>query len=107
MRGEGAARSIVASRAAGTAFGVGVSVGVVLSGWRFASAGALIAHFRDAGVTRHEHINGTLTAPSSRGGLGSSQILVEKSLRGWKEVEYEVVRDGVNNCITVCNMEVK
>ncbi|KAE8390768.1 hypothetical protein BDV23DRAFT_154316 [Aspergillus alliaceus] len=33
------------------------------------------------------------------------QILVEKSLRGWKEVEYEVVRDADNNCITVCNME--
>ena len=33
------------------------------------------------------------------------QILVEKSLKGWKEVEYEVVRDGANNCITVCNME--
>jgi len=35
----------------------------------------------------------------------SSQILVEKSLKGWKEVEYEVVRDGYDNCITVCNME--
>lgn len=35
----------------------------------------------------------------------SPQILVEKSLKGWKEVEYEVVRDGSNNCITVCNME--
>ncbi|CAM9724691.1 unnamed protein product, partial [Phaeothamnion confervicola] len=35
----------------------------------------------------------------------SSQILVEKSLRGWKEVEYEVVRDAADNCITVCNME--
>ncbi|OLL26831.1 Carbamoyl-phosphate synthase arginine-specific large chain [Neolecta irregularis DAH-3] len=33
------------------------------------------------------------------------QILVEKSLKGWKEVEYEVVRDGANNCITICNME--
>ena len=33
--------------------------------------------------------------------------MVEKSLRGWKEVEYEVVRDCVNNCITVCNMEVR
>ncbi|GFF49787.1 carbamoyl-phosphate synthase arginine-specific large chain [Aspergillus lentulus] len=33
------------------------------------------------------------------------QILVEKSLKGWKEVEYEVVRDAANNCITVCNME--
>ncbi|KAJ5787722.1 ATP-grasp fold subdomain 1 [Penicillium paradoxum] len=32
-------------------------------------------------------------------------ILVEKSLKGWKEVEYEVVRDAANNCITVCNME--
>ncbi|MDO4569552.1 MAG: carbamoyl-phosphate synthase (glutamine-hydrolyzing) large subunit [Planctomycetia bacterium] len=35
----------------------------------------------------------------------SNQILVEKSLRGWKEVEYEVVRDRYDNCITVCNME--
>lgn len=33
------------------------------------------------------------------------QILVEKSMKGWKEVEYEVVRDAANNCITVCNME--
>lgn len=49
----------------------------------------------DIGHTRHE-LDGT----------GSPQILVEKSLRGWKEVEYEVVRDCVNNCITVCNMEV-
>ncbi|RKU43585.1 carbamoyl-phosphate synthase (glutamine-hydrolyzing) cpa2, variant 2 [Coniochaeta pulveracea] len=35
----------------------------------------------------------------------SPQILVEKSLKGWKEVEYEVVRDAEDNCITVCNME--
>jgi len=35
----------------------------------------------------------------------SSQVLVEKSLRGWKEIEYEVVRDCYDNCITVCNME--
>jgi carbamoyl-phosphate synthase large subunit len=35
----------------------------------------------------------------------SPQILVEKSLRGWKEAEYEVVRDASDNCITVCNME--
>ena len=33
------------------------------------------------------------------------QVLVEKSLKGWKEVEYEVVRDSADNCITVCNME--
>ena len=35
----------------------------------------------------------------------SSQVLVEKSLKGWKEIEYEVVRDCYDNCITVCNME--
>ncbi len=35
----------------------------------------------------------------------SPQVLVEKSLKGWKEVEYEVVRDRFDNCITVCNME--
>ena len=35
----------------------------------------------------------------------SNQILVEESLKGWKEVEYEVVRDAYDNCITVCNME--
>lgn len=35
----------------------------------------------------------------------SSQLLIEKSLKGWKEVEYEVVRDKYDNCITVCNME--
>ena len=43
-----------------------------------------------------------------RGGLAASpigQVLVEKSLVGWKEIEYEVMRDGANNCITICNME--
>ena len=35
----------------------------------------------------------------------SSQCLIEESLKGWKEVEYEVVRDCYNNCVTVCNME--
>ena len=42
---------------------------------------------------------------SSRSLTLAPQILVEKSLKGWKELEYEVVRDKVNNCITVCNME--
>ena len=42
---------------------------------------------------------------SSRSLTLSPQILVEKSLKGWKELEYEVVRDKDNNCITVCNME--
>jgi len=35
----------------------------------------------------------------------SSQVLVERSMKGWKEIEYEVVRDAADNCITVCNME--
>ena len=35
----------------------------------------------------------------------SDQLLIEKSLKGWKEIEYEVVRDRFDNCITVCNME--
>ena len=35
----------------------------------------------------------------------TKQILIEESLRGWKEVEYEIVRDRYNNCITVCSME--
>jgi len=35
----------------------------------------------------------------------SAQLLIEKSLKGWKEIEYEVVRDRYDNCITVCNME--
>ena len=42
------------------------------------------------------------------GGLSASpisQVLLERSLVGWKEVEYEVIRDGADNCITVCNME--
>ena len=43
-----------------------------------------------------------------RGGLAASpigQVLLERSLVGWKEIEYEVMRDGADNCITVCNME--
>jgi len=42
---------------------------------------------------------------SARAFSYTSQILVEESLKGWKEVEYEVVRDKYDNCITVCNME--
>jgi carbamoyl-phosphate synthase large subunit len=44
----------------------------------------------------------------TRSGLSSSlshQVLIEKCLLGWKEIEYEVMRDAANNCITVCNME--
>ena len=46
-----------------------------------------------------------LTAQAEEAFSFSPQVLVEKSLRGWKEIEYEVVRDQYDNCITVCNME--
>ncbi len=46
-----------------------------------------------------------LRALASKAFSYSSQILIEESLKGWKEVEYEVVRDRFDNCITVCNME--
>ncbi len=34
-----------------------------------------------------------------------TQVLIERSIKGWKEAEYEVVRDAYDNCVTVCNME--
>jgi carbamoyl-phosphate synthase/aspartate carbamoyltransferase len=43
----------------------------------------------------------------SKAFASSPQVLVEKSMKGWKEIEYEVVRDVFGNCVTVCNMEVK
>ncbi|RHZ16100.1 hypothetical protein DYB26_000478, partial [Aphanomyces astaci] len=46
-----------------------------------------------------------LTQMAKKAFAGSPQILVERSMKGWKEVEYEVVRDSADNCITVCNME--
>lgn len=46
-----------------------------------------------------------LEALASKALAYSDQLLVEKSLKGWKEIEYEVVRDAFDNCITVCNME--
>lgn len=50
--------------------------------------------------------NGTELKEQAKKALSySNQILIEKSLKGWKEIEYEVVRDKYDNCITVCNME--
>jgi carbamoyl-phosphate synthase/aspartate carbamoyltransferase len=46
-----------------------------------------------------------LTALCNKAFATSPQVLVEKSMKGWKEIEYEVVRDCQDNCITVCNME--
>lgn len=48
-----------------------------------------------------------LSALCSKAFATSPQVLVEKSMKGWKEIEYEVVRDCRDNCITVCNMEVR
>lgn len=47
----------------------------------------------------------TLETIASRALHGAPQILVEEYLEGWKEIEYEVVRDAADNCVTVCNME--
>ncbi|KAM8810028.1 multifunctional protein CAD [Eudromia elegans] len=46
-----------------------------------------------------------LAALVSQAFAHTSQVLVDKSLKGWKEIEYEVVRDAYDNCVTVCNME--
>ncbi|MFT7803066.1 CAD protein [Arapaima gigas] len=46
-----------------------------------------------------------LTALVTQAFAHTSQVLVDKSLKGWKEIEYEVVRDAYDNCVTVCNME--
>jgi carbamoyl-phosphate synthase large subunit len=51
------------------------------------------------------HNEEELTKAADKAFSYTEQILIEKSLKGWKEVEYEVVRDQYNNCITVCNME--
>ena len=50
---------------------------------------------------------GQLRALCEKAFATSPQVLVEKSMKGWKEIEYEVVRDCRDNCITVCNMEVR
>ena len=47
-----------------------------------------------------------LKAPCSEAFATGPRVLVGKSMKGWKEIEYEVVRDCRDNCITVCNMEV-
>ncbi len=69
---------------------------VVRPAYTLGGTGGGIAHTFD----ELEHI--------ARGGLAASpirQVLLERCLLGWKEVEYEVMRDGADNCITVCNME--
>jgi carbamoyl-phosphate synthase large subunit len=55
-----------------------------------------------SGVCRNEK---ELTELATKSFTYTSQILIEEYLKGWKEIEYEVVRDKADNCITVCNME--
>jgi carbamoyl-phosphate synthase large subunit len=57
---------------------------------------------RGSGIARNE---GDLRRMATEAFTTSPQVLVEEDLTGWKEVEYEVVRDAADNCITVCNME--
>jgi carbamoyl-phosphate synthase large subunit len=57
---------------------------------------------RGSGVVRGE---AELKSRAAEAFASSPQILIEEDLTGWKEVEYEIVRDGADNCITVCNME--
>lgn len=57
-----------------------------------------------SGFAENEHELVEL-AEAALGAAGSPQILIDQDLRGWKEVEYEVVRDARDNCVTVCNME--
>src|SRR3989441_5530321 len=69
---------------------------VVRPAYTLGGTGGGIAHTFD----ELEHV--------ARGGLAASpihQVLLERSLLSWKEIEYEVMRDGADNCITVCNME--
>ncbi len=55
-----------------------------------------------SGFAEDEH---SLRELAAKAFAASDQILIDQDLRGWKEIEYEVVRDANNNCITVCNME--
>lgn len=57
-----------------------------------------------SGFAQHEE---QLRALCAKAFATSPQVLVERSMKGWKEIEYEVVRDCRDNCITVCNMEVR
>jgi carbamoyl-phosphate synthase large subunit len=54
-------------------------------------------------ATTQEELEGAATIGLAASPI--SQVLLEKSLVGWKEIEYEVMRDGADNCITICNME--
>jgi carbamoyl-phosphate synthase large subunit len=58
---------------------------------------------RGSGIVRRESDIDAALARAFAGGI--SQVLVEECLEGWKEIEYEVVRDARDNCVTVCNME--
>ena len=57
-------------------------------------------------IDTHTHTHTHMLRMYVQVSLSSSpQVLVEKSIKGWREAEYEVVRDAYDNCVTVCNME--
>ena len=72
--------------------------------WAFPSSSGPLIHLggQGSGFCSNED---ELVKLASKAFSYSPQILVEESLKGWKEIEYEVVRDCYDNCITVCNME--
>jgi len=90
------ARSIAAdspSEALAAARAIGLPV-ILRSGFSLGGQGSSIVH-----------VEQELPACIARAFIGSPQVLVEECLSGWKEIEYEVVRDAADNCIAVCNME--
>ncbi len=86
-----AAKSVASAVAAGRKIGFPV---MVRAGFALGGLGS--------GIAKNEQQLKTIAVQALS---QAPQILVEESLYGWKEVEYEVVRDAANNCITVCNME--
>jgi carbamoyl-phosphate synthase large subunit len=90
------ARSIAANspdEAVAAAHAIGLPV-ILRGGFSLGGQGSAIVRSADELRPRIE-----------RAFVGNPQVLVEECLSGWKEIEYEVVRDGSDNCITVCNME--
>ena len=69
---------------------------VIRPAYTLGGTGGGVAHTQE----EYEHVVNSGLAASP-----ISQVLVERSLLGWKEIEYEVMRDGADNCVTVCNME--
>ncbi|KAI9794450.1 MAG: hypothetical protein M1816_005520 [Peltula sp. TS41687] len=86
-----AATSLEEARRAGTDIGYPV---IIRAAYALGGLGSGFAEDEDQ-----------LVALCNKAFAASPQVLIERSMKGWKEIEYEVVRDAMDNCITVCNME--